>query len=180
MDPLSATANVAAVLGLLDAVCRAGKHTYEVIAAIKHAPSEIKQLGLELEEIDFLLVSIYRYCQRYRRQHPSMVAQPDSAIGHIHTTLQNLRAEYEVITMIVAENSESSQTSTWQRLRGMRSKLKLVLGGRLTDSFKSLEKYKAQLSLNLQLLAGCASRDISLPQPQLTCFAYKIQRPRGA
>lgn len=161
MDPLSATANIAAVLGLLDAVCRAGKHIYRVVAGVNNAPEEIKQLKLELEEVDFLLLSIHRYCERYRRQHPSMLAQPDSAIGHICTTLQNLRAEYEVITMIVVDNVEIPQASTRQRLRSMRSKLKLVIGGRLAASFKSLERYKAQLSLNLQLLAGCASRDTS-------------------
>jgi hypothetical protein len=36
MDPLSLTANIAAVIGLLDAVCRLGKETHKVISGIKH------------------------------------------------------------------------------------------------------------------------------------------------
>lgn len=163
MDPLSATANIAAVLGLLDAVCRAGKHTYQVVAAIKQAPEEIKQLRLELEEIDFLLLSIYRYCQTYQRQHPSMVAEPDSAIGRIYTTLEKLASEYEVITLVVTENTDIPRASTKKRLRSMRNKFKLALSGKLTASFKSLDKFKAQLSFNLQLLSGCAEISISFP-----------------
>lgn len=154
MDPLSATANIAAVIGLLDAVCRAGKTTYRMIAAIRQAPEEINQLRLELEEIDSLLLSVCRYCETYQRQHPSLVAEPNSAIDRIYTTLRNLKHEYEVITVLVKENAETYHANTRQRLRSMRRKFKLVLGGQLTASFKSLEKYKAQLSLNIQLLAG--------------------------
>lgn len=152
MDPLSAVANIAAVIGLLDSVCRVGKETYKLIAAIKHAPAEIANLKLELEEIEFLLVNLSRYCQKYRRQHPSMVHESQSAVGRICMTLRSLQIEYSAIKEMVAELG-LPQTSTREKLRSMKGKVRLVIGGKLTASFKSLKEFKAQLSSCLQILA---------------------------
>ncbi|KAJ5826560.1 hypothetical protein N7447_003323 [Penicillium robsamsonii] len=154
MDPLSLSANIGAVIGLLDAVCRLGKETYRVVSAIKHAPEEIKRLSMELEEIDFLLLNIHQYCQRYQRQHPIMVAESNSAISHLFKLLQKLRLEYEVTTEIVERNTETPHSGRRQRLRSMGNRVKLVLAGELKATFKTLSRYKAQLSINLQVLAG--------------------------
>ncbi|KAJ5493612.1 hypothetical protein N7463_009699 [Penicillium fimorum] len=154
MDPLALTANIGAVIGLLDAVCRLGKETHRVVSAIKHAPEEIKRLSMELEEIDFLLLNIHQYCQRYQRQHPIMVAESNSAISHLFTILQKLRLEYELTTEIVERNTDTPHAGRRQRLRSMGNKVKLVLAGELKATFKKLSRYKAQLSINLQVLAG--------------------------
>jgi hypothetical protein len=153
MDPLSAVANIAAVIGLLDSVCRVGKETYKLIAAIKHAPVEIANLKVELKEIEFLLVNLSRYCLKYQRQHPSMVYESQSALGRICMTLRSLQIEYSAIKEMIAEFG-LPQTSTRDKLRSIKGKVRLVIGGKLKASFKSLEKFKAQLSSSLQILAG--------------------------
>jgi hypothetical protein len=154
MEPLSLAANIGAVIGLLDAVCRLGKDTYRVVSAIKHAPDEVKRLSLELQEIDFLLLNIHQYCQRYQRQHPTMIAESNSAITHLSTLLQKLRLEYEATTEIVERNTDTPHAGRRQRLRSMGNRVKLVFAGELKAAFKTLSRYKAQLSINLQVLAG--------------------------
>ena len=153
MDPLSAAANIAAVLGLLELSCRLGKETYKLISTIKNAPAEIERLKVELEDIEFLLVNLNRYCQKYQQQHPSAVHESDSALGRICDTLRGLRIEYSLIKEIIAKYSVS-RTGTRDKLRGIKEKVRLAIRGKLAASFKILEKYKAQLSSSLQILAG--------------------------
>ncbi|KAJ5480063.1 hypothetical protein N7530_005572 [Penicillium desertorum] len=156
MDPLSLTANIAAVIGLLDAVCRLGKETHKVISGIKHAPDEVKRLNLELEGIDSLLISIHKYCLVYQRQHPLMVAEAESnsTISHLFALLHDLQMEYEAVIEIVERNTERPNAGMRQRLRYMGNRVKLVFAGDLKVIFERLSRYKAQLSINLQVLAG--------------------------
>jgi hypothetical protein len=156
MDPLSLTANIAAVIGLLDAVCRLGKETHKVISGIKHAPDEVKRLSLELEGIDSLLISIHKYCQVYQRQHPLLVAEAESnsTISHLFALLQKLRLEYDSTIEIVERNTETPNAGRRQRLRYMGNRVKLVFAGELKVVFERLSRYRAQLSINLQVLAG--------------------------
>jgi SUMO ligase MMS21 Smc5/6 complex component len=153
MDPLSAVANVAAVIGLLDSICRIGKETYKLISAVKHAPEEIQRLKLELEEIEFILVNMNRYCHQYQQQHASLVEESFSAVARVYRTLRSLETEYNSINKIIADLG-LSQRGKRERLRGLKSKFQLVLGGKLEASFVTLQNYKMQLSSSLQFLAG--------------------------
>jgi hypothetical protein len=68
-------------------------------------------------------------------------------------TLRSLQIEYSAIKEMIAEFG-LPQTSTRDKLRSIKGKVRLVIGGKLKASFKSLEKFKAQLSSSLQILAG--------------------------
>ncbi|RHZ58510.1 ankyrin repeat domain-containing protein [Aspergillus thermomutatus] len=134
MDPLSLTANLAAVIGLIDTICRIGKETYQLIAAVKNVPAEIQQLQVEMHEVEFLLANVHRYCDEYQGRLPSMSLQKTSPVIHIYSTLKSLEKE--------------------QKLKMVGGRVKLVLGGKLERSFQNLDRCKRQLSMNLQVLGS--------------------------
>ncbi|OQE20148.1 hypothetical protein PENFLA_c017G05331 [Penicillium flavigenum] len=117
---------------------------------------QVARLSLELEGIDSLLISIHQYCQMYQRQHPLMVAEAESnsTISHLFALLQKLRLEYDSTIEIVERNTETPNAGRRQRLRYMGNRVKLVSAGELKVIFERLSRYKAQLSINLQVLAG--------------------------
>jgi hypothetical protein len=152
MDPLSLTANLAAVIGLIDTICRIGKETYQLIAAVKNVPAEIQQLQVEMHEVEFLLENVHRYCDEYQERLPSMSLQKTSPVMHIYSTLQSLEKEYDNIAAIVAKNLDAVSSRTRQKLKMVGGRVKLVLGGKLERSFRNLDRCKRQLSMNLQVL----------------------------
>ena len=153
MEPFSVVANIAQVISLADTIWRLGKETHRIIRAVKNVPQEISQLGLELQDVDVLLLSIRKYCQRYQEQHPLISQQESSPLVQIYITLQNLQAEYNEISKIVAKELESRQLGKRASLKQWSGKFKLVLGGRLASSSKNLKNHKLQLSINLQVLS---------------------------
>ena len=153
MDPLSAVANIAALIGLLELSCRVGKKTYELISAIKHASEEVAKLKIELEEIEFLMVNLTRYCRKYQYQHPLTVPESHSALERIGDILRGLRVEYGSIEEIIKKNT-LTRAGARDKLRGIKEKMRLAIGGKLAASQKILERYKLQLSSSLQILAG--------------------------
>ncbi|GFF83986.1 26S proteasome non-ATPase regulatory subunit 10 [Aspergillus udagawae] len=154
MDPLSLTANLAAVIGLIDTICRIGKETYQLIAAVKNVPAEIQQLQVEMQEVEFLLENVHRYCDEYQERLPSMSLQKTSPVMHIYSTLQSLEKEYDNIAAIVAKNLDVVSSRTRQKLKMVGGRVKLVLGGKLERSFRNLDRCKRQLSMNLQVLGS--------------------------
>jgi predicted RNase H-like nuclease (RuvC/YqgF family) len=152
MDPLSLTANLAAVIGLIDTICRIGKETYQLIAAVKNVPAEIQQLQVEMHEVEFLLENVHRYCDEYQDRLPSLSLQKTSPVMHIYSTLKFLEKEYDNIAAIVAKNLEVESSRTKQKLKMVGGRVKLVLGGKLERSFRNLDRCKRQLSMNLQVL----------------------------
>ncbi|KAJ5776445.1 ankyrin repeat protein [Penicillium nucicola] len=153
MDPLSAVANIAAIIGLLDLSCRAGKEICNLISTIKHAPAEIENLKTELEEIEFLLVNLNRYCYQYQRQHPWALHESNSALRRICDILRGLQIEYKSTNEIITSYS-ISRTGTRDKLRGMKEKVRLAIRGKLAAACKTLDIYKARLSTSLQILSG--------------------------
>ncbi|GIJ82628.1 hypothetical protein Asppvi_001137 [Aspergillus pseudoviridinutans] len=154
MDPLSLTANVAAVIGLIDTICRIGKETCQLIAAVKNVPAEIQQLQVEMHEVEFLLENVHRYCDEYQERLPSMSLQNISPVMHIYSTLKSLEKEYDNIAAIVAKNLNVESGRTRQKLKMVGGRVKLVLGGKLERSFRNLDRCKRQLSMNLQVLGS--------------------------
>ncbi|GIJ99060.1 hypothetical protein Aspvir_001184 [Aspergillus viridinutans] len=154
MDPLSLTANLAAVIGLIDTICRIGKETYQLIAAVKNVPAEIHQLQVEMHEVEFLLENVHRYCDEYQGRLPSMSLPKTSPVMHICSTLQSLEKEYGNIAAIVAKNLDVESGRTRQKLKMVGGRVKLVLGGKLERSFRNLDRCKRQLSMNLQVLGS--------------------------
>ncbi|KAJ5777047.1 hypothetical protein N7520_000293, partial [Penicillium odoratum] len=120
----------------------------------KKTSHDIEKLRSELEEVEFLLLSIQGYCERYRKQHPLTIAPASATFSHIRLTLQKLKLEYESIEEIVASNFMGPDISKRQRIRLFYDRVQLAFGGQLAASFKSLENYKSQLSINLQVLTG--------------------------
>ncbi|EAW18242.1 ankyrin repeat domain-containing protein [Aspergillus fischeri NRRL 181] len=131
MDPLSLTANLAAVIGLIDTICRIGKETYQLIAAVKNVPAEIQQLQVEMHEVEFLLENVHRYCDEYQDRLPSLSLQKTSPVMHIYSTLKSLEKEYDNIAAIVAKNLDVESGRTRQKLKMVGGRVKLVLGGKL-------------------------------------------------
>ncbi|KAF7128649.1 hypothetical protein CNMCM5793_003500 [Aspergillus hiratsukae] len=119
MDPLSLTANLAAVIGLIDTICRIGKETCQLIAAVKNVPAEIQQLQVEMHEVEFLLENVHRYCDEYQDRLPSMSVQKTSPVMHIYSTLKSLEKEYDSIAAIVAKNLDVESGRTRQKLKMM-------------------------------------------------------------
>ncbi|PKX98443.1 ankyrin repeat domain-containing protein [Aspergillus novofumigatus IBT 16806] len=154
MDPLSLTANLAAVIGLIDTICRIGKETYQLIAAVKNVPAEIQQLQVEMHEVEFLLENVHRYCDEYQDRLSSMSLHKTSPVMHIYSTLKSLEKEYDNIAAIVAKNLDVESSRTKQKLKMMGGRVKLVLGGKLERSFRNLDRCKRQLSMNLQVLGS--------------------------
>ncbi|RLL93841.1 hypothetical protein CFD26_101424 [Aspergillus turcosus] len=154
MDPLSLTANLAAVIGLIETICRIGKETYQLIAAVKNVPAEIQQLQLEMREVEFLLENVHRYCDEYQDRLPSMSLPKTSPVMHIYSTLKSLEKEYDNIATIVAKNLDVESGSTRQKLKMVGGRVKLVLGGKLERSFRNLDRCKRQLSMNMQVLGS--------------------------
>jgi Fungal N-terminal domain of STAND proteins len=54
-DPLSAVANAAAIVGLVDVSFRAAKKLYVSFSAVKGASKEVKSLQNELQDINTIL-----------------------------------------------------------------------------------------------------------------------------
>ncbi|GFF62704.1 hypothetical protein IFM47457_05676 [Aspergillus lentulus] len=140
MDPLSLTANLAAVIGLIDTICRIGKETYQLIAAVKNVPAEIQQLQVEMHEVEFLLENVHRYCDEYQNRLPSLSLQKTSPVMHIYSTLKSLEKEYDNISAIVAKNLDVQSSRTKQKLKMVGGRVKLVLGGKLERSFRNLDR----------------------------------------
>ncbi|KAH1661788.1 hypothetical protein KXX65_002997 [Aspergillus fumigatus] len=160
MDPLSLTANLAAVIGLIDTICRIGKETYQLIAAVKNVPVEIQQLQVEMREVEFLLENVHRYCDEYQDRLPSLGLQKISPVMHIYSTLKSLEKEYDNIASIVAKNLDVETGRTRQKLKMVGGRVKLVLGGKLERSFRNLDRCKRQLGMNLQVLGSFNDLDI--------------------
>ncbi|EAW11257.1 ankyrin repeat domain-containing protein [Aspergillus clavatus NRRL 1] len=154
MDPLSLTANIAAVVGLIDTICRVGKETYQLIAAVRNVPAEIQRLQVELHEVEFLLRNVHRYCSEYQTRMSRENLNDSTPITHIYSTLKVLQKEYNEISAIVAKNLDVNAGRTRQKLKTIGGRVKLVLGGKLERSFRNLERCKSQLSIDLQVLGS--------------------------
>ncbi|GES60285.1 ankyrin repeat protein [Aspergillus terreus] len=177
MEPLSAVANIAQVISLADTIWRLGKETHRIIRAVKNVPQEISQLGLELQEVDVLLLNVRKYCQRYQEQHPLISKQESSPLVQIYITLQSLQAEYNEVSKIVAKELESPQLGKRASLKQWGGKFKLVLGGKLASSSKNLKKYKSQLSINLQVLSSLNELSVNDRLENIHHAVLSIQRP---
>lgn len=120
-DPLSATVNVAAVIGLIDAVCRVGKEIYGFIAAVKNAPKEIKDLQSELQGIEGTLSSTKQCCKK-RLDRLSTASKDSSALRSITSTLKRIEVEYATLSEIITNTNRTkngrTKTKPIQRLVG--------------------------------------------------------------
>ncbi|KAL1987583.1 hypothetical protein VTN96DRAFT_3183 [Rasamsonia emersonii] len=153
-DPLSATANVAAVIGLIDVVCRAGKEIYGFIAAVKNASKEIKDLQGELQGIEGILLST-RQCCKKRLDRLSTASEDSSALRSITSTLKRIEVEYATLSEIIANTNRTkngrTRTKTTQRLVG---NIAWVMNGEIRRSCERLERYKSQLCVDLLILGS--------------------------
>jgi ethanolamine utilization microcompartment shell protein EutS len=151
-DPFSVTANVAAVIGLLDVVCRVGKEIYGFVAAVKNASKEIKELQGELQSIENILLSTRQCCKKHLDQ-LSTTSEDSSAISNIGSTLKRIESEYAtlsaIITSTIRTKSGRRRIKPTERLTGS---LTWVINGDIGRSCKKLERCKSQLSLDLSIL----------------------------
>ncbi|KAL2006246.1 hypothetical protein VTN00DRAFT_9900 [Thermoascus crustaceus] len=131
-DPISLTANIAAVIGLIDVVYRAGKDIYGFIAKVKNASHEIQQLEVELQEVEFILANLRRYCERRQSRSSSsssstLAHDASSAVHRLCGTLEQLKGEYDSVSEIVARHITTKQGGSRQPLKNLRGKVDLVL-----------------------------------------------------
>jgi hypothetical protein len=150
-DPLSATANIAAVVGLLDVVCRLGKEIYVFTAAVKNAPTEIKDLQRELEGIESILENTRKCCEE---RHGRLGTTENSlAVDRIHTTLNRMHLEYvdlsKFITKITQDKKGRPRSQPVHKVMGS---IAWVMNGEIGKSCERIERYKSQLCVELLIL----------------------------
>ncbi|KAF7589512.1 hypothetical protein BBP40_004219 [Aspergillus hancockii] len=87
-----------------------GQETCRIVAAVKNLPAEIKHLQTELQEVEFPLENIHRYCTKYQVQQPDIALQKNSPTRQIYSTLEKLRVEYSEMSDIVAQHVEAQKS----------------------------------------------------------------------
>ena len=131
-DPLSATANAAAIVGLVDVVCRMGKELYVFFAAVKGASQEIKDLQVELQDLETIFSTIRDYCESFSN---SPFATADYLVlPNIVITLGSVREEYNILQGIV----DTAKWKAQQRTKNLANKIKWVLNEKRILSLESL------------------------------------------
>lgn len=105
--------------------------------------------------MEFILANLRRYCERRQSRSSSsstLAHDASSAVHRLCGTLEQLKGEYDSVSEIVARHITTKQGGSRQHLKNLRGKVDLVLSGKLKSSFKNLERYKSQLSINLLIL----------------------------
>jgi DNA repair exonuclease SbcCD ATPase subunit len=150
-DPLSATANIAAVIGLVDVVCTVGKETYSFTAAVKNASKEIKDLQSELQGIESILENARQCCEKRYGGLPT--TEGSLAMDSIGTTLRRIEGEYETLSQIITRTTQDKigrpRTQSVHKLMGS---ISWFMNRDIEESCDELERYKSQLCVDFLIL----------------------------
>ena len=156
VDPVSAAANVAALVGLADIAIRASKDLYTFFKEIKDTPKEVSLLSAELQEVGTILSEIRDFSTQYGN---SPFTTKDRL--NLQGILSTLKAcEQDVVNM--RKKLKSLDTGTSQaKAKKLASQLHWVFMKDKVERFqRELGRHKALLSTTLAL---CRRRnDVSL------------------
>lgn len=148
MDPISATANIAGVIGLVDFICRSGKALYAFLSAVKDAPREIAALQEELSSIENILLIIRDYCSEKSQLFSSDQDAEPILSGEVATTLQALQFEYSKLWNAAGDTWDYQSGKPGRQLRVLRKRLRWVFDEKkVSRSCQRLERLKMSLSI---------------------------------
>ncbi|MCJ1392677.1 hypothetical protein MMC18_005548 [Xylographa bjoerkii] len=130
--------NTVALLGLVEAILRAGSKAYDFIAAVQDAPQEVRDLQHELNGVNLLLSELKDYwndlssVQTWSR--PSLLM--DSCIS----SLRNIHQDLDVLATAAQKHDSSKKVaSTW-------AKIKWTFGNKQVEKLtRCLERHKLSL-----------------------------------
>lgn len=142
-EPISTVAEAAAIVGLADVVCRAGRHLYKFFSEMKDAPNEVRLLRNELNRLDMVLGQIKTYAEQL----------VNSSFSDGRTLKDVVKAcQLEFLSLEDNTNRASQARGTFAKLE---DRLMWVLGKEKTaQACQRLERCRMDLTLALQLVTG--------------------------
>lgn len=150
-DPFSSLANAAAVIGLADMLCRAGKDLYLFFSAVRAASRDIQNMLEELRQLQVIVTSVQTLATNYVN---SPFAGDDGlrlSLSAIAEALKGCQVEFTFLKDLTDKAGAKQQSRAGNSLA---TKVKWVLdGNKITQSCQKLERLKNSLS-NALSVAG--------------------------
>ena len=147
-DPFSMTANVSAVLSLVDVVCRAGKELFVFCAAIKDASNDIRYVAKELQQFNTLLSSVKAAIEQ--RGKSALAKCGELSWSGVVEALKDCQSELTELSLFVEKSKPKPQCG---KAMNLVSKIKWVLDeGKVIRSCQRLERRKLTLITALSVI----------------------------
>ena len=147
-DPLSISANISAVLSLLDVVGRAVKELYVFCAAIKDASKDIRYIAEELRQFTALLAGVKAAVEQ--RETSALTERSELSWFGVVEALQGCQSELIELSVLLEKSMPKQQCG---KAMNMLNKVKWVLNEKkVIRSWQRLEGQKLTLVTALSVL----------------------------
>lgn len=136
-----------AIIGLVDTIAGWSLQIYNFLSAVSDAPSEITSLLAEIRTLQGIFPLVRNIADEVSTS--SLLTVDLRWLPMLSSILEECRAEFKKLLTFVVNSKQDRHVHSWERL--YRRCVWVLSGDAIMQSVARLERFKASLSLVLQL-----------------------------